>query len=184
MKKIIITSACLFVVFFATAQTGKLVSESVAANTKAEDPHNPLVNGIPYSQYKAQQNAIKARQQQEEQAVTATAPKLQSITVIGTPGDLKAASASQKLTATTDVPTAKPVVSTNAAPVKPIFNGTLSSGANSQLSAPVDMNANAAAQIPEVKQSQEAQKIEAEIPASVAPAKVKIPELPKQGGNN
>lgn len=59
MKKIIITSACLFVVFFATAQTGKLVSEPVAANTKAEDPHNPLVNGIPYSQYKAQQQALK-----------------------------------------------------------------------------------------------------------------------------
>ena len=135
--------------------------------------------------------AVKAveRSKVQETTVKAAATGLPSYKTIN-PEEVNRVSSKNENNAVSSVSTAakKSAENNNAAaqvaPAKPIFNGTLSSGASTQLSAPVDVNANAATQIPEVKQSQEAQKIEAEIPASVAPAKIKIPDTPKQGGSN
>ena len=57
MKKIIITTTLLLGTVFIYAQKAEpsiQVREYTASN---EDPHNPLVNGIPYNQYKAQEQA-------------------------------------------------------------------------------------------------------------------------------
>ena len=57
MKKIIITTTLLLGTVFIYAQKAEAkiqVREYTASN---EDPHNPLVNGIPYNQYKAQVQA-------------------------------------------------------------------------------------------------------------------------------
>ena len=57
MKKIIITTTLLLGTVFIYAQKAEpsvQVREYTASN---EDPHNPLVNGIPYNQYKAQVQA-------------------------------------------------------------------------------------------------------------------------------
>lgn len=60
MKKIIITA--LVIVIYSNAHAQTVVEErSKGSNVSTEDPHNPLVNGIPYSQYKAQEMA-KAQQ--------------------------------------------------------------------------------------------------------------------------
>ena len=80
MKKIIITTISLFVVFFATAQTNKLASESTNTKAVAEDPHNPMVNGIPYNQYKAQQDALKQKQATQNKAVVTAAPVANAVT--------------------------------------------------------------------------------------------------------
>ncbi len=111
MKKIIITSLSLFVVFFATAQTTVLASQGATAKTTpTEDPHNPLVNGIPYSQYKAQQDALKSKQaiQQSTPAV------LPAVTAIN-PQDLKNLRKEEKqpVTAATTVSSAKSVTAQN-----------------------------------------------------------------------
>ncbi len=71
MKKLILTSITFVFVLFASAQTNKLASELVNANAIAEDPHNPLVNGIPYNQYKAQQQ-LKAKQASQPAVKVAT----------------------------------------------------------------------------------------------------------------
>ena len=57
MKKIIITTTLLLGMVFIYGQKAEpsiQVREYTASN---EDPHNPLVNGIPYNQYKAQVQA-------------------------------------------------------------------------------------------------------------------------------
>lgn len=66
-------------------------AESKKQNTKTET----TINGIPYSQYKAQQDAIKAKQ---KQAWPASTPKLQAVT--GNPEELKAVSTPQKVATT------------------------------------------------------------------------------------
>lgn len=62
MKKIIITTAILFGTTLIYAQKKDAVKSSKEQIVSNEDPHNPLVNGIPYDQYKAKvQNEEKQR---------------------------------------------------------------------------------------------------------------------------
>lgn len=69
MKKIMLSLAFTAAIFSAKAQANQknnsreLVSSSTS-NSK-EDPHNPLVNGIPYSQYKQQIEAEKKKKADE-----------------------------------------------------------------------------------------------------------------------
>ena len=76
MKKIFLTLAFVALVFSAKAQVSQknsskeLVSTTYNITAK-EDPHNPLVNGIPYNQYKIQvqqEMQKKAEAQAQEKA--------------------------------------------------------------------------------------------------------------------
>ena len=66
-------------------------AESKKQNTNTET----TINGIPYSQYKAQQDALKDKQ---EQAAPGSTPKLKAVT--GNPEELKAVSTPQKVATT------------------------------------------------------------------------------------
>lgn len=69
MKKVIITSAFIIGTTIIYAQKTDADKISKVQTISKEDPHNPLVNGIPYNQYKAQvQAADKQRAAQETQA--------------------------------------------------------------------------------------------------------------------
>jgi len=62
MKKIIITIGLLLGTTVVYAQKSSSTSNGKEQIVSTEDPHNPLVNGIPYSQYKMQvQNEEKQR---------------------------------------------------------------------------------------------------------------------------
>jgi len=64
MKKILIISIAILAVGTVSAQTD---SRSASKNSNAAEP---LVNGIPYSQYKAQQEALKKQQElKDKQAI-------------------------------------------------------------------------------------------------------------------
>lgn len=68
MKKLIITSALLFGSTLIFAQKSNPAKTQIVSN---EDPHNPLVNGIPYNQYKIQvqqEMQKKAEAQAQEKA--------------------------------------------------------------------------------------------------------------------
>ncbi|MFN8307119.1 MAG: hypothetical protein U0T79_10115 [Ferruginibacter sp.] len=58
MKKIFVSAIAILVFSAASAQTDR---NSASKNT--QPANDPLVNGIPYSQYKAQQQALKKSQQ-------------------------------------------------------------------------------------------------------------------------
>ena len=58
MKKIIIATALLFGCTLVFSQKSNFERTQIVSN---EDSHNPLVNGIPYDQYKAQ---VQAEQKQ------------------------------------------------------------------------------------------------------------------------
>ena len=88
MKKLTLASISIMLALFASAQTYKLASESVNTQAIAEDPHNPLVNGIPYTQYKAQQDALKQKQAAENKAAKQQAAVILPVTAIN-PEDLK-----------------------------------------------------------------------------------------------
>ena len=62
MKKIIITTALLLGTTIIYAQKSNGISKGKEQILSTEDPHNPLVNGIPYDQYKAQ---VQAEQKQK-----------------------------------------------------------------------------------------------------------------------
>ena len=69
MIKIIITTAFLLgtTMIYAQQKEGSRSTREQIINT--ENPHNPLVNGIPYDQYKAQvQTAQKQKAEQESEA--------------------------------------------------------------------------------------------------------------------
>lgn len=69
MKKVIITSAFIIGTTIIYAQKTDADKISKVQTISKEDPHNPLVNGIPYNQYKVQvQAADKQRAAQETQA--------------------------------------------------------------------------------------------------------------------
>ena len=63
MKKIIITTALLIGSTLIFAQQSKLDKQNP---TSKEDPHNPLVNGIPYNQYKLQVQAENKKKSEAE----------------------------------------------------------------------------------------------------------------------
>lgn len=184
MKKLIITSISLLGVFFATAQTNKLASQVSTANAAtAEDPRDPLVNGIPYSQYKAQQEALKLEKQAAEQKQLQSVKPLESTVVTGV--DL------QKLNTTTptEVKKAAPATKTISGQyADKTIPGTLVPMPNVVVAkdvpstTPVEKVAKLA--LPELRNDQPALKAEAEIPASVAPTPAKVPEVSKQGSGN
>lgn len=74
MKKIFLTLAVTTLIFSAKAQsnqksTSQSLASSIANNTTQENPRDPYVNGIPYSQYKIQvQNDEKHRSAKDAQA--------------------------------------------------------------------------------------------------------------------
>lgn len=74
MKKIFLTLVVTAAIFSVKAQSNQknsvpALASEIANKTVIEDPHNPLVNGIPYSQYKAQVQAEqKHRVAQEAEA--------------------------------------------------------------------------------------------------------------------
>ncbi|KEY19326.1 hypothetical protein [Kaistella antarctica] len=75
MKKIIITTTLLLGTVFIYAQKAEPVRQVKEYTTSTEDPHNPLVNGIPYNQYKAQvqteeKNSAAAEVKARKEAVT------------------------------------------------------------------------------------------------------------------
>ncbi len=57
MKKIIIAITVLLGTVFIYAQNTEPLRQVKEYTVSSEDPHNPLVNGIPYSQYKAEVQA-------------------------------------------------------------------------------------------------------------------------------
>lgn len=71
MKKIILTIIVTTAAFCVKAQTNQKstlqLASSVANNTVKENPQDPLVNGIPYSQYKLQVQADEKRRIAAEQ---------------------------------------------------------------------------------------------------------------------
>jgi hypothetical protein len=91
MKKIIITS-CILICnqFCLKAQTNTQTKPSATAATSAQiaqaKSHNgdPLVNGIPYSQYKAQQEALKQKQEKQKQEALQKleADKLEGVKIV------------------------------------------------------------------------------------------------------
>ena len=76
MKKIFTTIAVTALIFSAKAQSNQKSNSQVlassVANTMKENPHNPLVNGIPYDQYKTQVQA-----EQKQRAAKEAAAKVQ-----------------------------------------------------------------------------------------------------------
>lgn len=69
MKKIIITSTFLLGTTLLYAQKSNTISNGKEQIVSTEDPHNPLVNGIPYDQYKIQvqlEQKQKAAKEAEE----------------------------------------------------------------------------------------------------------------------
>jgi hypothetical protein len=65
MKKYILAAILMCNISIASAQTKKL--EKINDALLSSQIGNPLVNGIPYSQYKAQQDALKQKQKQEKE---------------------------------------------------------------------------------------------------------------------
>ncbi len=61
MKKTIIITAILLGTTMIYAQKSNSNTNGKEQIVSTEDPHNPLVNGIPYSQYKAQVQAEQAK---------------------------------------------------------------------------------------------------------------------------
>lgn len=244
MKKIIITLLISVTVQQLIAQssspssTAKMASieESRKANGNAET----TINGIPYSQYKAQQDALKKQEELKNQQQAAQKNKAQQQEITLTIPDAKRAAVKK-----TEV--RKPVLATEAevqqyvkentkvaekpkvvktteavapAPKLELITVTESEAralqpGKAQTAPPVskvkateaplqgnplfDVNANVtvgevsteankvetpASNLPKPVQNQEVQKAEAEIPASVAPEKIKVPEKPSQGGGN
>ena len=100
MKKIIVIMIVSLVSNQLIAQTSapttgaKMLStaESKKQNTNIET----TINGIPYSQYKAQQDALKAKQ---KQAAPGKTPRFQAVTA--NPEELKEVSTPQKMAPTT-----------------------------------------------------------------------------------
>ena len=66
MKKIILTFALILVSTFAFAQKSNATAGKKVQKISNEDPHNPLVNGIPYDQYKAQVQAEEKQRAAKE----------------------------------------------------------------------------------------------------------------------
>ena len=77
MKKIIITTVLLLGTTLIYAQKSKNIRNCKEQIVSTEDPHNPLVNGIPYNQYKTQvqaeqkQRAAKEAEAKAQQKVSA-----------------------------------------------------------------------------------------------------------------
>jgi hypothetical protein len=65
MKKYILAAILMCNISIASAQTKKL--EKINDALLSYQIGDPLVNGIPYSQYKAQQDALKQKQEKEKQ---------------------------------------------------------------------------------------------------------------------
>lgn len=70
MKKISLSLAFIAAIFSAKAQVNQKnnsreLASSISVNSK-EDPHNPLVNGIPYSQYINQVQAENKEKAEEK----------------------------------------------------------------------------------------------------------------------
>jgi hypothetical protein len=65
MKKYILAAILMCNISIASAQTKKL--EKINDALLSSQIGDPLVNGIPYSQYKAQQDALKKQQEKEKQ---------------------------------------------------------------------------------------------------------------------
>jgi hypothetical protein len=65
MKKYILAAILMCNISIASAQTKKL--EKINDALLSSQIGNPLVNGIPYSQYKAQQDTLKQKQEKEKQ---------------------------------------------------------------------------------------------------------------------
>jgi hypothetical protein len=66
MKKIIIVAFLTIIATATKAQTSRTNINMDDANLKSQIG-DPLVNGIPYSQYKAQQDALKQKAEKERQ---------------------------------------------------------------------------------------------------------------------
>jgi hypothetical protein len=65
MKKYILAAILMCNISIASAQTKKL--EKINDALLSSQIGDPLINGIPYSQYKAQQDALKQKQEKEKQ---------------------------------------------------------------------------------------------------------------------
>lgn len=66
MKKIVITTTVLLGTVFIYAQKAEPALQVREYTKSSEDPQNPLVNGIPYDQYKAQVQAEQKQQAAKE----------------------------------------------------------------------------------------------------------------------
>lgn len=71
MKKIFLTLVVTAAIFSVKAQSNQknsvpALASEIANKTVTEDPHNPLVNGIPYNQYKAQVQAEEKKKTAQE----------------------------------------------------------------------------------------------------------------------
>ena len=117
MKKVIFTAIALFSILAVNAQTER------GAAAKKADTKDPLVNGIPYSQYKAQQDALKNKQQ-ATQSATAPVTTAKPATAVA---DAQAAAAPtmpkvtiEKSTGVQPAPDAKSALVPEAAPKEPV----------------------------------------------------------------
>ena len=241
-KIILILPALLLTFVFANAQDlqskdgKKAKTMSFAESNSLNGSVEPIINGIPYSQYKAQQNALKKQQAAQQQVVPqpqlstvavadlktseAAAPSSKKLPVIASVEDakkvnktaeLKPVTAKEKLveptvpsklasmTATAaDAPVLSApqteAVKTKDNPVSKVAGGQYADktipgvlapsptvSAVGEVPAATTVENVAQPKLPEVLNNQTAPKAEAAIPASVAPAPVKVPEVSKQG---
>lgn len=206
MKKIILLSsiaACTTLFAIAQDPASKTRALSVEEANKLNGVAQPTINGIPYSQYKAQQEALKKQMPAQQQQQAVPLPQLSTVAV----ADVKtvnAAPSSKKLPVlateddagkankTTEV---KPV-KTSDNPVSIVAGGQYADKTIPGVLAPTPAVAAATAvpdatvenaaqpKLPEVMNNQAAPKAEAAIPESVKPAPVKLPEVSKQGSGN
>lgn len=77
MKKLMISAVCIFFAVAVNAQKNKLTSESPTTYATVENPHDPLVNGIPYSQYKSQVQAEEKKKAAREEEAKFQQKKMQ-----------------------------------------------------------------------------------------------------------
>ena len=90
MKKIFLSLAFTAAIFSAKAQANDKNSSRELASYSSlkakEDPHNPLVNGIPYSQYKNQvQEENKKKAEAETKAKAALKTEIDKMSAVNLP---------------------------------------------------------------------------------------------------
>ena len=170
------------VIYTANAQNYNTASKtlSIEEANKLNGVANPTINGIPYSQYKAQQEALKQANLQAEQ-------KMQLQQQQQTQNMFSAVSADD-----IQKPAAKPAeVKPTAPAVKPVsaqyadktIPGTLvpipAATVAISTEAVVPVQTAVQPKMPELSINKEAQKLE-EVPASVVQPAVKVPVVPMQ----
>ena len=83
MKKIIIATALLFGSTLLFAQKSTFERTQIVSN---ENPHNPLVNGIPYNQYKLQvQQENKKREEAKAKAKAELQAEMKKMSAVKLP---------------------------------------------------------------------------------------------------